>query len=71
MKAALEANGWTSDSKVRVLADGADGLSNLVDAATGKPSARVLDWFHQPADHPVLVTMAESEYLRGYLVRAE
>jgi hypothetical protein len=46
MKAALEANGWTSDSKVRVLADGADGLSNLVDAATGKPTARVLDWFH-------------------------
>jgi hypothetical protein len=29
-----------------VLADGADGLSNLVDAATGKPTARVLDWFH-------------------------
>src|ERR1039457_1870193 len=26
MKAALEANGWTADSKVRVLADGADGL---------------------------------------------
>ena len=46
MKAALEANGWTPKSKVRVLADGADGLSNLVDAATGKPTARVLDWFH-------------------------
>jgi hypothetical protein len=46
MKAALEANGWTSNSKVRVLADGADGLSNLVDAAAGKPTARVLDWFH-------------------------
>ena len=46
MKAALEANGWTPESKVRVMADGADGLSNLVDAATGKPTARVLDWFH-------------------------
>ena len=46
MKAALEANGWTPKSKVRVMADGADGLSNLVDAATGKPTARVLDWFH-------------------------
>ena len=46
MKAALEANGWTPKSKVRVLADGADGLSNLVDAAAGKPTERVLDWFH-------------------------
>jgi hypothetical protein len=46
MKAALEANGWTPESKLRVLADGADGLSNLVDAAAGKPTTRVLDWFH-------------------------
>jgi hypothetical protein len=46
MKAALEANGWTPESKVRVLADGADGLSNLVDAAAEKPTERVLDWFH-------------------------
>ena len=46
MKAALEANGWTAKSKVRVMADGADGLGNLVDAAAGKPTERVLDWFH-------------------------
>ena len=46
MKAALESNGWTRKSQVRVLADGADGLSNLVDAAAGKPTERVLDWFH-------------------------
>src|SRR5215471_15329292 len=46
MKAALEANGWTPKSKVRVLADGADGMSNLVDAAVEKPTERVLDWFH-------------------------
>jgi hypothetical protein len=46
MKAALEANGWTPESKVRVLADGADALSNLVDAAVEKPTERVLDWFH-------------------------
>ena len=32
---------------------------------------RVLEWAHQPPDHPVLVTMPESEYLRGYIVRAE
>jgi hypothetical protein len=37
MKAALEDNGWTPKSQVRVLADGADGLSNLVGAAAGKP----------------------------------
>jgi hypothetical protein len=29
-----------------VLADGADGLGNLVGAAAGKPTERVLDWFH-------------------------
>ena len=46
MKAALEADGWTPESQVRVLADGADGLANLVGAATGKPTERVLDWFH-------------------------
>jgi len=46
MKAALESNGWTPKSKVRVMADGADGMSNLVDAGTEKPAERVLDWFH-------------------------
>jgi hypothetical protein len=46
MKAALEANGWTPKSQVRVLADGGDGLGNLVGSAAGKPTERVLDWFH-------------------------
>ena len=46
MNAALEANGWTPKSQVRVLADGADGLSNLVSASAGKTTERVLDWFH-------------------------
>ena len=32
---------------------------------------RVLEWAHQPPDHPVLATMSESEYLRGYILRAE
>ena len=45
MKAALQTNGWTQESQVRVLADGADGLSNVVSAATGKTTRRVLDWF--------------------------
>jgi 23S rRNA (cytosine1962-C5)-methyltransferase len=40
-------------------------------AADAKRKHRVLEWAHQPADHPVLVTMPESEYLRGYVVRAE
>lgn len=44
----------------------------LADAATdAKRKVRVLEWCHQPADHPVLITMYESEYLRGYIVRAE
>jgi 23S rRNA (cytosine1962-C5)-methyltransferase len=31
----------------------------------------VLEFCHQPTDHPVLLTMPESEYLRGYLLRVE
>jgi 23S rRNA (cytosine1962-C5)-methyltransferase len=40
-------------------------------AADAKRKVRVLEFCHQPADHPVLVTMAESEYLRGYVVSVE
>lgn len=44
----------------------------LAEAATdAKRKLRVIEWAHQPADHPVLVTMPESEYLRGYIVRVE
>lgn len=44
----------------------------IADAATdAKRKVRVVEWCHQPEDHPVLVTMMESEYLRGYIVRAE
>ena len=38
-------------------------------AADTKRRVHVLEWCHQPPDHPVLATMAESEYLRGYIVR--
>lgn len=40
-------------------------------AADAKRKVHVLEFCHQPADHPVLVTMPESEYLRGYIVRVE
>lgn len=40
-------------------------------AADAKRKVRVLEHCHQPADHPVLVTMPESEYLRGYIVSVE
>lgn len=40
-------------------------------AADAKRKVRVLEFCHQPADHPVLVTMPESEYLRGYVLRVE
>lgn len=44
----------------------------LAGAATdARRKVRVIEWAHQPADHPVLLTMPESEYLRGYIVRAE
>ncbi len=40
-------------------------------AADARRKVRVLEYCHQPPDHPVLVTMPESEYLRGYVVRVE
>ena len=40
-------------------------------AHDAKRKAQVLEFSHQPPDHPVLVTMPESEYLRGYLLRIE
>jgi 23S rRNA (cytosine1962-C5)-methyltransferase len=40
-------------------------------AADAKRKVRVLEWAHQPADHPVLATMSESEYLRGYILQVE
>ena len=40
-------------------------------AADAKRQVHVLEFAHQPADHPVMVTMPESEYLRGYILRAE
>lgn len=40
-------------------------------AADAKRRVHVLEYCHQPADHPVLVTMPESEYLRGYILRVE
>ena len=44
----------------------------LAEAATdAKRRVHVLEFCHQPADHPVLVTMPESEYLRGYILRVE
>lgn len=40
-------------------------------AADAKRKVRVLAWAHQPPDHPVLATMSESEYLRGYILAVE
>jgi len=40
-------------------------------AADAKRRVHILEFCHQPIDHPVLVTMPESEYLRGYVLRVE
>lgn len=40
-------------------------------AADARRKVRVLEYCHQPSDHPVLITMPESEYLRGYVVRVD
>jgi 23S rRNA (cytosine1962-C5)-methyltransferase len=40
-------------------------------ASDAKRRVKVLEFCHQPADHPVLISMPESEYLRGYILRVE
>ncbi len=40
-------------------------------AADAKRKVQVVEFCHQPPDHPVLVTMPESEYLRGYVLLVE
>jgi 23S rRNA (cytosine1962-C5)-methyltransferase len=50
----------------------ADFRAMLAEAAhDAKRRVRVIEFCHQPADHPVLVTMPESEYLRGYILGIE
>ena len=31
----------------------------------------LIEFCHQPPDHPVLISMPESEYLRGYILRVD
>jgi 23S rRNA (cytosine1962-C5)-methyltransferase len=40
-------------------------------AADAKRKVHIAEFCHQPPDHPVLITMPESEYLRGYVLRVE
>ncbi len=40
-------------------------------ASDAKRRVTVLEWCHQPPDHPVLATMPESEYLRGYILKLD
>jgi 23S rRNA (cytosine1962-C5)-methyltransferase len=40
-------------------------------ASDAKRRVTVLEWCHQPPDHPVLATMPESEYLRGYILKVD
>lgn len=40
-------------------------------AADARRRVRVLQFCHQPPDHPVLPNMPESEYLRGFLLEVE
>jgi 23S rRNA (cytosine1962-C5)-methyltransferase len=40
-------------------------------AVDARRRVRVLEFCHQPPDHPVLISMPESEYLRGYILRVD
>jgi hypothetical protein len=46
IRATLETHGWTAESQVVILADGADGLTSLVQNATENSARPILDWFH-------------------------
>src|SRR5450631_3273886 len=46
IRATLETHGWTAESQVVILADGADGLTSLVQRATENSARTILDWFH-------------------------
>jgi hypothetical protein len=46
MRAAMCSDGWTERSRVAVLADGADGLADLVSAVSPNTCRSILDWFH-------------------------
>jgi hypothetical protein len=46
MRAAMRSDGWTERSQVAVLADGADGLADLVNAVSPTSCRSILDWFH-------------------------
>ena len=38
-------------------------------AADARRSMQIVEWVHQPADHPVLLNFPESQYLKGLIVR--
>jgi len=40
-------------------------IDSLVDA---KKSARLVQTFRQSADHPILLSVPETEYLKGFLL---
>jgi hypothetical protein len=46
MRAAMRSDGWSERSRVAVLADGADGLADLVSAVSPNSCRSILDWFH-------------------------
>jgi hypothetical protein len=67
MKSALDDDGLTAQSRLEVLADGADGLESVIRAAAERPPAQRLDWFHismrlRPIEH---VCPAEVANTRG------
>jgi 23S rRNA (cytosine1962-C5)-methyltransferase len=50
----------------------ADFRAMLAEAASDAGRrVHVIEFCHQPPDHPVLITMPESEYLRGYILSVE
>lgn len=46
MKAALEDHGCTVDTRVAIIADGADGLPGVVQSSSPESPRRIPDWFY-------------------------
>jgi hypothetical protein len=65
LRSALQTNGWTAESRVAILADGADGLTNLVQDATHKPSRAIRLVPHQHAPQSDRTNGAKDGRSRG------
>jgi 23S rRNA (cytosine1962-C5)-methyltransferase len=52
-----------------ILASGAISEETAVEAMKAERDVQILEKLSQTSDHPILATLPESEYLKGFLCR--